>query len=66
MFKVGQRLSVQTDEREGQGGRYKRKVNCEVVGVYPHFIVVKGKNYKESFLLSNFLTGDYKVIGGIN
>lgn len=63
-LKVGQRLVIERNVR-GAGGYSTVKTRCRVEGVYPTFVLLKRKNYKECFLISSFLNGDLKVVGGI-
>lgn len=59
-FKIDQKLKIQVSKC----GNKKDVYNCRVVDVYERFILVKRKNYKECLLISNFITGDIKVLGG--
>lgn len=59
-FKIDQKLKLQVSRTEKKKDVY----NCKVCGVYEKFILVKRKNYKECLLLSNFITGDIKILGG--
>ena len=59
-FKRGQRLKLQVSKGEKKSEIF----NCRVCGIYENCILVKRKNYKECLLLSNFITGDIKVLGG--
>lgn len=60
-FKIGQRLKLQVSKGEKKNEIF----NCRVCGIYENFILVKRKNYKECLLLSNFIIGDIKVLGGM-
>lgn len=56
-------ISIRPKRVNDRKGIVNKKVKVEKI--YNDFVLFQGKNYKESFLLSSFVDGEIKVLGGM-
>lgn len=64
-FEKGQELTVSICPKRINDSKGVVKKRMKVDGIYNGFVVFQGKNYKECFLLSSFVAGEIKVLGGM-
>ena len=61
MFKVGEKIKfLIRDKQKGKCHRWKRRAG-EVIGVTDRFVIVKHENYRETYMLADFIDGAIKI-----
>lgn len=64
-FEKGQELTVSICPKRINDSKGVVKKKVKVGGIYNGFVLFQGKNYKECFLLSSFIAGEIRVLGGM-
>jgi len=64
-FKKGQELEIKIKPKRLNDSKGVITKKIEIEAVYDRFILSKGENYKECFLLSSFVNGEITVAGGM-
>jgi len=64
-FEKGQELTVSIRPKRVNDRKGIVNKRVKVEGIYNDFVLFQGKNYKESFLLSSFVDGEIRVLGGV-
>lgn len=64
-FEKGQELTVSICPKRINDSKGVVTKKIKVEGIYDDFVLFQGKHYKECFLLSSFVAGEIKVLGGM-